>query len=271
MVSAASPGADPAYNLPQTQAAPIKASSVSAREKDSEPDKGPATLAAQPAGQTRPAQPLPGASVSGDTFTALLKAQEADAAQATGRSASATDPQARSGDGQAVDLDRYFSNAPRSAAGPTNLRAALDQLILPTAENVQAIREHASARFKDLLADHGIPAAPSQITYDNEGQIHFPSDYPYTDELTQALSENPGLSRELSDLNAITDQYVGMQKALAFSAEYGEAKTQAQADAVVAKYSDLFSGRSADKNVALNFSSDGSLSLSADGDPIEFA
>lgn len=270
MVSAASLGADSAYGLPRTQAAPIKAPSVSDGERESEQDKGPARVAAQPAGRTQPVQPLPGASVSGDTFSALLETQEADKPQAAGRSDSVSDPKARSADGQAVDLDGYFSNAPGSNAGPTNLRAALDQLILPTAENVQAIQEHASARFKDLLADYGIPEAPSQITYDNEGQIHFPADYPYTDDLTQALSENPGLSHELSSLNAITDQYVGMQKALAFSEEYSTAETQSQADAVIAKYSDLFSGRSTDKNIALSFSSDGSLSLSAGGSPIEF-
>jgi hypothetical protein len=50
------------------------------------------------------------------------------------------------------------------------------------------------------------------------------------------------MSRELSTVNALTSNFVEMQKSRQFQQEYAAATTQAEVDAVVARYSYLFSG-----------------------------
>ena len=209
--------------------------------------------------------------ISDQTFSTLLKAQEDGATEASDDSASATTPTAKSLDGQEVDLDAYYANDPKPLTGHLGLDALADKIILPTAENIEAITAHVSVRFNELLQNYGIPEAPAQITYDNEGQLQLPADYPYADQLKQALDENPGVAHELHDLSAIADQYVGMQKAFAAQEELSQAQSQAEADAILAKYADLFSHNAPDPHIALNFSDTGALTLTTNGEPVAFA
>lgn len=127
-----------------------------------------------------------------------------------------------------VDLDEYFSDKP--SVKPRLLNDV--SLLLPSAENIAAMSEHASARFKEMLAEHNIPSAPDVITYDNEGKMQLPHDYPYAEELKQALNKNPGLARELSTINAITSHYVEIQKVLPFQEAHTTAQSQQEADAI---------------------------------------
>ncbi|MDX2096045.1 MAG: hypothetical protein SFW64_08970 [Alphaproteobacteria bacterium] len=160
----------------------------------------------------------------------------------------------------ALDFDDYFTPKPF---------VDLDKLplLLPSAKTIDALAAHAGPKFRDFLAAHAIPAAPSEITYDTEGKIQFPEGYAHADALRAALEDDPALDRELRTLNAIISAFAGMQESAAFSQEYSAASTAAEAAAVVQKYSYLFSNSQRYAAIALEFLPDGTLSPTADGKP----
>ena len=199
--------------------------------------------------------------LSSEANAVLLNQQEVDKSEPTGKLFAMNTSKGNID----VDFDEYFSDDPS-----IKTRSLSDiPLLMPSAENIGALSEHASSRFKEMLAEYNIPSAPDTITYNKEGKMQLPHDYPYADELKQALDENPGLARELSSVNALTSHYVEMQKALAFHEEYAAANSQADADAIIAKYSHLFWGNRSNSEIALSFSEDGSLGLIADGKSVQ--
>jgi len=168
-----------------------------------------------------------------------------------------------------IDLDRYFSNTPPST-GFFNLNE-LPPLLMPSAENINALTEHVSTRFKQLLADYDIPSAPEKITFDNAGKMQVPIDYPYANELHGALEENIGMGRELRALNALSSHTAAIQERMPFIEEMGNASSKAETDRIIAKYSHLLSDNNSHKSMALIFSSEGNVSVTADGEPIKFS
>lgn len=169
----------------------------------------------------------------------------------------------------AIDLDSYFSNEPAST-GFLNINE-LPPLLMPSAQNIKALSEHVSTRFKEMLADYNIPSAPDKITYDNAGKIQIPIDYPYANELNQALKENPGINRELSTVNALSSHYVEIQERMPFIEEMGRATSQIEKDKIISKYSHLLHDNHSYKSLALIFSKDGDLSVTADDKPVKFS
>ncbi len=168
-----------------------------------------------------------------------------------------------------IDLDSYFSNTPPST-GFFNLNE-LPPLLMPSAENINALTEHVSTRFKQLLADYDIPSAPEKITFDNAGKMQVPIDYPYANELHGALEENIGMGRELRALNALSSHAAAIQERMPFIEEMGNASSKAETDRIIAKYSHLLSDNNSHKSMALIFSSEGDVSVTADGEPIKFS
>ncbi len=162
-----------------------------------------------------------------------------------------------------TDLDTLFSDNPH-ASGKRHIDD-LPPLLFPSAENIEAISEHASARFRGMLAQYGIPSAPSEIVYSNEGKMLLPSDYPYADDLKQALRDNPGLERELQSLNGMSSHYAELQKRAPFLDEISKASSQAEADHIVRRYSHLFQDNQNYSRITLTFSDAGDLSIKADG------
>lgn len=164
-----------------------------------------------------------------------------------------------------LNLDEYF---PDRESGRVSL---LDKpLLLPTPDNIAALSEHSSERFKQVLSEYNIPIAPEKITYNSEGQMQLPRDYPFQDELKQALEDNPGLGRELHTLNSLTSHYVEMQKSAPFQEEYSNAQSSAEIDSIIEKYSHLFQGGANYSAIALLFSEDGDISLMADEESLNF-
>lgn len=163
-----------------------------------------------------------------------------------------------------LNIDDYFT----PHANTSGSLSSLPPLLLPTQKNIDALTRHISATFPQFLARNNIPYGPSSVTYDNQGKIQLPPDYPYASEFKQALANNPAMANELSTVSALTSHLVEMKKSIPFQQEYAATTTQAEADAVVAKYRYLFSGTRHYDTIALHFSTSGSLSLSADGKPI---
>ncbi|AXS39989.1 hypothetical protein D1F64_07840 [Breoghania sp. L-A4] len=168
-------------------------------------------------------------------FKAQQIAQERDGAQIRDApAASKVSMDTNHGDVE-IDLDEYYN-------GTQNKNVDLDKvpLFMPSAENLKALSAHASSRLQELLEEYDIPTAPEQITYDNQGKMQLPDGYPYTDQLQQALEENPGLSRELRDLNSMSSVFAKMQESLPFLEAYGKAGSSAEAQKGVDQYSYLF-------------------------------
>ncbi len=136
----------------------------------------------------------------------------------------------------ALDIESYFNS-------PAKQGKTLDSipLLMPSQKNIDALSSYISARMPDFLVDSGIPTTPASITYDNMGQIQLPADYPYAAEFKQALANNPVMERALRSTSALASHMVEMKKSTAFQSEYAAASSQAEIEAVVAKYRYLFS------------------------------
>lgn len=204
-----------------------------------------------------------------DTVAISQTAQNYLAAQSNPGAASGNTTTASFDTGQGritLDVDAYFSPSVNTP-GTAPLLQTLP-LLFPTKNNINELSKHISAIFPQFLAENNIPSAPSSITYDNKGEIQLPPDYAYASELKQALAGNPTMSKELSTLNALSSHYVAMQKSLAFQHEYAATTTNEEANAVVARYSFLFSGNKHYETIALQFSESGHLSLTCDDKPL---
>jgi hypothetical protein len=194
----------------------------------------------------------------GDFAAALEAANSTGTAEATEENAGKSGPNAvmDTADGpQTIDLEDYF--AVKSEPDPNALSRA--QLFAPTPGNIAALSKHASEKFSQLLSDHGIPYAPTQITYGTDGKMQMPADYPFADQLEHALESDPAMARELSTVQALSSQFSGMQQSLAFSKAYAAARSDAEAAAVVQRFSALFSDSRSYPDLPLAFSADGTL------------
>lgn len=184
-------------------------------------------------------------------------AAEADDAAGGGKAVFDTDQGS-----QSLDIDAYFTPP---AGGYLTL---LPPLLLPSQRNIDALSSHISSAFPKFLAENGIPSAPASITYDSAGKMQLPADYPYAEKLKQALEGNPAMERELRTVNALASHMVEINKSIPFQQEYAAASSQAEVDAVVAKYAHLFSGNRISSAIALEFSASGRLTVTADGKAI---
>ncbi|MDQ6968889.1 MAG: hypothetical protein Q9M16_00075 [Mariprofundus sp.] len=160
-----------------------------------------------------------------------------------------------------MNIDELFSPPDPSAVYSLQTMP----LLLPSKDNIDALTKHISAKMPQFLAENNIPSAPSSISYNRQGQIQLPSDYAYAPEFMKGLENNPKMARELSTVNALTSQYVEMQKLTPFHDAFANANSQAEIDAVIAKYNYLLSGNRQNSIITMNLSANGSLSLFADG------
>ena len=165
-----------------------------------------------------------------------------------------------------INLDTYFT-----PPGSQGVDIDTVPLLMPTQQNIAALAKDVSAKMPGFLSAHGIPSAPASVTYDNMGQIQLPADYPYADAFKQALADQPSMERELRTTAALTSSMVEMNKSMPFQQEYLAANSRAEADAVVAKYSYLFSNNQHADLIALNFAANGALSLTHDGQALALA
>lgn len=162
-----------------------------------------------------------------------------------------------------LDIDAYFQPP---AGGFTEL----PPLMMPSASNIKALTDHVSARMPDFLARNGIPEAPASVSYDSYGELQLPADYPYAKEFKAALADDPALARSMQTAAALSSVHVEMQKSIPFHEEYSAASSAADAAKVVAKYAWLFADNRPSASITLNFSADGKLTVSADGEAISW-
>ena len=164
-----------------------------------------------------------------------------------------------------LDLDTHF--LPQAATGAGTLHD-LDGLLMPSSKNVHALSEHLSSVFPDFLQSYGIPEAPAKISFDRSGQLVLPLDYPYADELKQAFADTPAMERELQTVNALSSHVAALQALEPFHQEFALANTDAQRELIITRYSHLLSDNRTYPEVSLNFSRDGALTITADGETL---
>ncbi len=159
-----------------------------------------------------------------------------------------------------LDIESYFT-------APGSQVVDLDSipLLMPDQKNIEALSNYISSHMAGFLADNGIPGPPANISYDSRGQIQLPEDYAYAAEFKQALEDNPVMERVLRTTSALSSTLVEMNKSIPFRREYAAATSQAQINAVVAKYSYLFSPNRSYDSIALNFTAEGTLSITHNG------
>lgn len=159
-----------------------------------------------------------------------------------------------------IDLDAYFSK--ESSQGSINLKDV--PLLLPTQHNVETLSKYAEQKFKQLLSDYNIPEPPATMEFDGEGNMVLPSDYPYTDALKQAFSEQPAAAEALRTTAAVASHYAGIMEGQAWRDEMSLATTQAERDSITEKYSYLFDDNRPATKIIFKFLEDGSMLIGGD-------
>lgn len=154
-----------------------------------------------------------------------------------------------------INLDEYLTPKPHS--GPVDLKDI--PLLLPTAHNIDTLSKYSEAKFKDLLQQYNLPSPPATIEFDGEGKLVMPADYPHAAELREALEENPGTENALRTTAALASHYAGIMEGQAFRDEMSTARSQADQDRIVQKYSYLFDDNRPQAQIVLAFLDDGSM------------
>lgn len=213
------------------------------------------------------------AAAASGAFATALAASKSDSAPAHAAKLAGAEaaPQARmdSAIGAAqIDLNKYFSQE------PNGLRIKsiddLPPLLLPSADNIKALKTHASSQLKQMLQDNSIPLAPEKISFDAAGEMLLPADYPYTRELRKAFEQNEGIHRELSTVNALSSHYVEMQVRTPFVEAMNNATSKAEIERVITQYNYLLQDNNNYISTALVLSSVGDVSVTADGEAVNF-
>ncbi|HEY7772560.1 MAG TPA: hypothetical protein VIC26_05240 [Marinagarivorans sp.] len=196
------------------------------------------------------------ATQSSDAASSGREVSISPAAQRLAQSDSAYVMNTSKGD-RVVDLATFFE----PPDGPVDLDSI--PLLLPSEANVKTLQSQFSKVFPDFLQSHGIPEAPAEIRFDDHGQLVLPADYAHADTLKAALTDEPALMKQLRTVNALASHVAALQEALPFHEEYARATSQAQIDAVIAKYQYLFDDYRRGPEVALAFAKSGNMNVIA--------
>jgi hypothetical protein len=95
--------------------------------------------------------------------------------------------------------------------------------------------------------------------------MELPADYPYAQQFKAALAQDTVLDHELSALNGISSQFSELEKLAPYTEALGQAKNEAEAAAVFARYSYLFAPGARASQIELSFSAQGQVQVRADG------
>jgi len=158
---------------------------------------------------------------------------------------------------QNINLDDYLTPGPQ----PPGVNLDDVALLLPSAHNIDTLAKYSQEKFKGLLEEYDIPLPPATIEFDSHGQLVLPADYPYSAQLKQAFTENPTVENALRTTAALASHYAGIMEAQPFRDEMSTARSQADRDRIIEKYSYLFDDNRPGKQIVLTFLEDGSMLL----------
>lgn len=147
---------------------------------------------------------------------------------------------AASGRAAATIDDSGSARVTLSAAGRG--LASLPELMLPNPVTVRQLATDLARMAGKIFREANVPATPPvEFTADANGRLHVGGDRSDKAQIESLLAENPEFERAVRDLGAISSHAhaIHTQGHAEFSAEY---QTSDNPQAVVAKYSRLFSG-----------------------------
>jgi hypothetical protein len=157
-----------------------------------------------------------------------------------------------------------------SAAGTaaSGLGHGLPPLLLPTRANVAMLAAQAGDTINAKLDAAGISREPGfklEIEDVNSAHVTVKSDRPDAKAIEDLINADPKLQMDIHNAYALASHIPAIDRSMAFQKDYSAARTQAEIDAVVARYSDLFSGRLPPTEIAMAFGKDG-LQVSINGE-----
>jgi hypothetical protein len=138
----------------------------------------------------------------------------------------------------------------------------LSDLMLPTEENVRKLSAQLSRDLGSLLTNAGISAEPP-ITFSTgySGEIVVEGNRPDKEQILKAVNADEKVSQEIRNTAAISSHAAGMAESLEFQREY---RASNDPEAVVAKYSHLFTSGQRSHHTALVFDGHG-IDVMSDG------
>ncbi|WP_227817907.1 hypothetical protein [Nitrogeniibacter aestuarii] len=142
----------------------------------------------------------------------------------------------------------HLSAQGRQAVEPATRQPAslfdTDQLLLPSRANVATLTEKAGQLVGARLDALGIarnPAFDLVIEDVNSPHVTVKGNRPDARAIEEAINGDPAIQMAVHNAHALASHVPGLERAAAFSREYANAGSQAEADRLISRYADLFS------------------------------
>ncbi|WP_230969175.1 hypothetical protein [Nitrogeniibacter aestuarii] len=142
----------------------------------------------------------------------------------------------------------HLSAQGRQAVEPATRQPAslldTDQLLLPSRANVATLTEKAGQLVGARLDALGIarnPAFDLVIEDVNSPHVTVKGNRPDARAIEDAINGDPAIQMAVHNAHALASHVPGLERAAAFSREYANAGSQAEADRLISRYADLFS------------------------------
>lgn len=145
------------------------------------------------------------------------------------------------------------------------------ELLLPTRANAAMLAKKAGEAINAKLDAAGIPREPGfEVAIDDVNSAHVTVRGGRADAkaIEDLINGDQNLQMAIHNAYALASGIPAMERAMAFDQEYRAAQTKAEIDAVIARYSDLFSGFTQAADVRMNFGKDG-LQVAVNGEAIQ--
>ncbi|HEX2966537.1 MAG TPA: hypothetical protein VHO84_12175 [Syntrophorhabdaceae bacterium] len=150
-----------------------------------------------------------------------------------------------------------------STRGRLLASSLLEDLILPTKENVSRLSAELSVDLDKFLDESGIKSQPPiELSVDwNSGNIQVKGDRVDAEKIQNLINGDEGMKKQIRDLAAIASHVAGIEDSMQFQKEYLASDNP---ESIVAKYSYLFSSNHRSHSISLLFEGD-SVQVMSDG------
>lgn len=154
-----------------------------------------------------------------------------------------------------ADQKKSTDTVELSDDGRLKVSELLNELILPTEENVRKLSATLSRDLGSFLSSLGISADPPlEFTVDSSGEIQLKGDRTDKESILEAINANEKIADEIRTTAAIAGHAAGMAESMKFQREYGSSSNPAS---VVAKYSYLFGSTQLSHQITLTYDGSG--------------
>ncbi|MBB1487758.1 hypothetical protein [Oceanospirillum sediminis] len=86
-----------------------------------------------------------------------------------------------------------------------------------TSIGVQDLPLDAARKFYQVRLQYGIPLPPEELSFDAEGNLILPADYPYAYQMKQAFEQSPDLRRMIQEYSVQASSFAEIQSRMPFA------------------------------------------------------